>query len=68
MSYAAQVKVMTVDPGARFLAEVADDLKSQLDALRARVDDCCGAGGPSPLAPQGDAKAAAPGAADAKVR
>ena len=68
MSYAARVKVMTVDPGARFLAEVADDLKAQLDALKARVDDCCGTDGPSPLAPPGDDKAAAPGAADANVR
>jgi hypothetical protein len=67
MSYAAQVKVMTADPGARFLAEVADDLKSQLDTLKARVDACCD-DGPSPLAPLGDAKATAPGAAGAKVR
>ena len=67
MSYSAQVKVMTTDPGARFLGGVADDLKAQLDALKARVDACCD-DGPSPLAPLGDAKIAAPGAADAKVR
>ena len=67
MSYSAQVKVMTTDPGARFLGGVADDLKAQLDALKARVDACCD-DGPSPLAPLGDAKIAAPGAADTKVR
>ncbi|MBL9005070.1 MAG: hypothetical protein JNJ46_12535 [Myxococcales bacterium] len=67
MSYAAQVKVMTADPGARFLAEVADELKSQLDALKARVDTCCD-DSPSPLAPLGDAKVGAPGGADTKVR
>ena len=68
MSYAAQVKLMTVDPGARFLAQVADELKAQLDTLKARVDDCCGADGPSPVAPQGDAKLAVPDSAAAKVR
>ena len=68
MSYAAQVKLMTVDPGARFLAQVADDLQAQLDTLKARVDDCCGTDGPSPLTPLGDAKVAAPGSADVKVR
>ncbi len=67
MSYAAQVKVMTADPGARFLAEVADELKSQLDTLKAQVDACCD-DSPSPLAPLGDAKFAAHGSADAKVR
>ncbi|PSM31163.1 hypothetical protein [Haliangium sp. UPWRP_2] len=67
MSYSAQVKVMTTDPGARFLGGVADDLKTQFDALKARVDACCD-DGPSPLAPLGDAKIAAPGAADTKVR
>ncbi len=67
MSYGAQVKVMTTDPGARFLGGVADDLKAQLDALKARVDACCD-GSPSPLAPLGDAKTMAPGAADVKVR
>ncbi len=68
MSYSAQVKLLTADPGARFLAEVADELKSQLDTLKARVDDCCGTDAPSPLAPLGDAKAAVPGAVDTKVR
>ena len=67
MSYSAQVKVMTTDPGARFLGGVADDLKAQLDALKARVDVCCD-DSPAPLAPLGDAKAAAPGGADVKVR
>ena len=46
------MKVMTGDPGARFLAEVADDLKAQLDALKARVDDCCD-GRPAPSHRQG---------------
>ncbi len=67
MSYSAQVKVMTGDPGARFLGGVADDLKAQLDALKARVDACCD-DSPTPLAPLGDAKVAGPSAADAKVR
>ena len=44
-----------VRSGARFLAGVADDLKAQLDALKARVDACCGAM-PSPIAPPSDAK------------
>jgi hypothetical protein len=68
MSYSAQVKLLTADPGARFLAEVADELKSQLDTLKARVDDCCGTDGPSPLAPPGDAKVSVPGTSDMKVR
>mgnify|MGYP000095959687 CR=1 FL=1 len=67
MSYSSQVKVMTADPGARFLAEVADELKAQLDTLKARVDACCD-DTPSPLAPAGDTKALAPGAADTTVR
>jgi len=67
MSYSSQVRGLTADPGARFLGEAMDDLKAQLDALKARVDACCD-DGPSPLAPLGDAKIAAPGAADAKVR
>lgn len=67
MSYSTQVKVMTSDPGARFLAGVADELKAQLDALTARVDACCD-DSHSSLAPREDAKAAVPGAADAKVR
>lgn len=68
MSYSAQVKVMTSDPGARFLGGVADDLKAQLDALKARVDACC-EDSPSltPRAPTGDAKGALPARADAKV-
>lgn len=59
MSYSAQVKIMTSDPGARFLGGVADDLKAQLDALKAKVAACCG-DKPSvaPAAPQGDAKVA----------
>jgi hypothetical protein len=68
MSYASQVKIMTSDPGARFLGGVADDLKEQLDALKAQVDACCGGeGGLAPRAPTGDAKEAAPANADAKV-
>jgi len=68
MSYASEVKVMTADPGARFLAQVADELKAQLDTLKARVDDCCGEDGPTPLAPRGDEEAVTPRVADAKVR
>lgn len=68
MSYSSQVKVMTADPGARFLAEVADELKAQLDVLKARVDDCCGTDDPSLLAPPRDDKTAAPNSADTKVR
>lgn len=67
MSYSAQVKVMTTDPGARFLGGVADDLKARLDALQARVDACCD-DNPSPLAPKGESKEHAPAPADAKVR
>ncbi len=55
MSYSSQVRVMTSDPGARFLAGVADDLKAQLDALKAKVDACCD-GMPAPVAPLADAK------------
>lgn len=66
MSYSAQVKIMTTDPGARFLGEVADDLKAQLDALKARVDACCD-DSPTPLAPLADAKTAVPSTPDAKV-
>lgn len=64
MSYSSQVKVMTADPGARFLAEVADELKAQLDSLRARVDACCD-DSPAPLR---DARVAAPGTAEPAVR
>lgn len=49
-SYSDQVRVMTVDPGARFLAGVCDELQAKLDALKVRVDDCC-PDGPAPLAP-----------------
>lgn len=66
MSYSSQVKVMTSDPGARFLAGVADDLKAQLDALKARVDACCGAM-PSPIAPPSDAKTGPTAPTDPKV-
>lgn len=61
MSYSTQVKVMTSDPGARFLGGVADDLKAQLDALKAKVAACCGdKPAVAPVAPQGDANAAPP--------
>lgn len=68
MGYSSQVKVMTTDPGARFLGGVADDLKAQIDALKARVDACCPEGpdlAPRPLT--GDAKGTLPAPADAKV-
>ncbi len=55
-SYSEQVRVMTVDPGARFLAEVCDDLQAKLTALTARVDDCCD-DAPAPLAPANPAPA-----------
>ena len=67
MSYSSQVKAMTADPGARFLAEVADELKGQIDALKARVDACCD-DAPSPLAPLGDPQAPVSGAVDTTVR
>jgi hypothetical protein len=67
MSYSAQVKVMTGDPGARFLGGVADDLKAQLDALRARVDACCD-DAPAPLAPTRDAKDGPAASTDTKLR
>lgn len=67
MSYAAKVKVMTTDPGARFLGTVADDLQSQIDVLTARLNDCCPSDSPTPLAPTGDAKVRPPAAAAAKV-
>ena len=67
MSYSSQVKVMTSDPGARFLAGVADDLKAQLDALKERVDACCEGDTPAPLAPTGGAKGGPPAPTDAKV-
>lgn len=68
MSYSSQVKVMTSDPGARFLGGVADDLKAQLDALKAQVDACCAEDRSlAPRAPMGDAKGALPAPADAKV-
>jgi len=68
MSYSSQVKVMTSDPGARFLGGVADDLKAQLDALKARVDACCEGGEtPNPIAPTGGAKGGPPAPTDAKV-
>ncbi len=55
MSYSEKVMTLTADPGARFLAGVADELKAQLDALKLRVDACCD-DSPAPLAPTGDAK------------
>lgn len=68
MSYSSQVKVMTTDPGARFLGGVADDLKAQLDALKAKVDSCCGGDVDlAPRTPTGDAKETLPAPADAKV-
>jgi len=68
MSYSSQVKVMTSDPGARFLGGVADDLKAQIDALKARVDACCADGSAlAPRAPTGDVKGGLPAPADAKV-
>lgn len=69
MSYSSQVKVMTTDPGARFLGGVADDLKAQLDALKARVDACCEGGGdtPAPIAPPAATKGTPPVPTDAKV-
>ena len=45
---------------ARFLAEVADELKSQLDALKARVDDLLRRQSVTPGS-AGDAKVGAPG-------
>ncbi len=68
MSYSSQVKVMTSDPGARFLGGVADDLKAQIDALKARVDACCPEGPDlARRAPTGDAKGTVPAPGDAKV-
>lgn len=67
MSYAAKVKVMTTDPGARFLGTVADDLQSQIDVLTARLNDCCPDHSPVRLAPTGDAKDRSPAASAAKV-
>lgn len=68
MSYSSQVKVMTSDPGARFLGGVADDLKAQIDALKARVDACCEGGGDGlAKAPTTVAKGAPPAPTDAKV-
>jgi len=67
MSYAAKVKVMTTDPGARFLGAVADDLQSQIDVLTARLNDCCPSDAPRPLAPAGDAKGPSPTSPGAKV-
>ena len=67
MSYSSQVKVMTSDPGARFLGGVADDLKAQIDALKARVDACCEGATPTPLAPSRSPTAGPPAPTDAKV-
>lgn len=67
MSYAAKVKVMTTDPGARFLGTVADDLQSQIDVLTARLNDCCPSDSPTPLAPTGEAKVHSPTLPGAKV-
>lgn len=66
MSYSAQVKIMTSDPGARFLGGVADDLKAQLEALKAKVAACCG-DKPSvaPSGPQSDASTPPPDGAKA---
>lgn len=41
-AYADQVKRLTSDPGARYLAGVADELAEQLSGLQAQIDKCCG--------------------------
>lgn len=58
-SYSDQVRTMTVDPGARFLAGVCDELQAKLLALTARVDACCD-DSPATLAPPAPTPAARP--------
>lgn len=45
MSILAEIKKLTIDPGALRLAEIADAQAAQLDALKKRLDDCCPPGG-----------------------
>lgn len=40
--YAQQIRALTIDPGARRVGEVLDDMQAAIDALQAQVDSCCG--------------------------
>lgn len=46
MSYYDDIKKLTLDPGARELAKIADAMEARVKVLEQKVAECCGSEGP----------------------